>query len=180
MSALTPIHTDDAPAPAGHYAQAIRHGDLVYVAGQLPIDPSDREGPPGDVEEQTERALRNVEAILRATGSGLDRLLSVTVYVTDMALWGRVNTAYARVLGDHRPARAVVPVPELHHGYSRSRRSRRPAELRPSPRDARSSDDGLPFEISGEARRVLGRESGQPSPRHGERLRAIFDRIAWT
>jgi 2-iminobutanoate/2-iminopropanoate deaminase len=118
MTNLTAIHTDDAPAPAGHYAQAIHHGDLVFVAGQLPIDPSDREREPGDVEEQTERALRNVEAILRAAGSGLDRLLSVTIYVTDIAVWGRVNSAYARVLGDHRPARAVVPVPELHHGYA--------------------------------------------------------------
>lgn len=117
MTPLTPIHTDQAPTPAGHYAQAIRHGDVIYVAGQLPIDPSDRERPPGDVEEQTERALRNVEAILRAAGSGLGRLLSVTVYVTDIALWPRVDAAYARVLGDHRPTRAVVPVTELHHGY---------------------------------------------------------------
>ena len=73
--------------------------------------------PPGDAEEQTERALRNVEAILEASGSGLDRLVSVTVYVSDVALWPRVNAAYARVLGPHRPARAVVPVKELHHGY---------------------------------------------------------------
>jgi 2-iminobutanoate/2-iminopropanoate deaminase len=111
------IHSDEAPAPAGHYSQAIEHGGLVFVAGQLPIDPADRARAPGDVEEQTERALRNVEAILVASGSGLDRLLSVTIYVTDIALWPRVNATYARVLGEHRPARAVVPVPALHHGY---------------------------------------------------------------
>jgi 2-iminobutanoate/2-iminopropanoate deaminase len=112
------IHTANAPTPAGHYSQAIEHGGLVFVAGQLPIDPADRERAPGDVDEQTEQVLRNVEAILVAAGSGLDRLLSVTIYVTDIAFWPRVNAVYARVLGEHRPARAVVPVPTLHHGYA--------------------------------------------------------------
>ncbi len=111
------IETPHAPRPAGHYSQAVAHGGLVVVAGQLPHDPEDPGRAPGDAEEQTERALRNVEAILVAAGSGLDRLLSVTVYVADVALWPRVNAAYARVLGPHRPARAVVPVKELHHGY---------------------------------------------------------------
>lgn len=111
------VETPQAPRPAGHYAQAVVHGGLVFVSGQLPHDPSRPGAPPGDVEEQTERALRNVEAILVAAGSGLERLLSVTVYVADVSLWPRVNAAYARVLGAHRPARAVVPVKELHHGY---------------------------------------------------------------
>ena len=111
------IETSLAPRPAGHYSQALVNGGLVFVAGQLPHDPADPSRPAGSVEEQTERALRNVEAILEAAGSGLERLLSVTVYVTDVGLWPRVNAAYARVLGPHRPARAVVPVKELHHGY---------------------------------------------------------------
>ncbi len=114
---MTPIHTPYAPAPAGHYAQAIVHGGLIYVSGQLPIDPADREKPPGDIEEQTEQTLRNVGAILEAAGSGLDRVLQMTVYVSDVSLWGRVNAAYARVMGAHRPARAVVPVKDLHYGY---------------------------------------------------------------
>ncbi|HRY42507.1 MAG TPA: RidA family protein [Thermoanaerobaculia bacterium] len=111
------VETPHAPHPAGHYSQAVVHGGLVFVSGQLPHDVERPGGAPGDAEEQTERALRNVEAILEAAGSGLDRLLSVTVYVADVALWPRVNAAYARVLGAHRPARAVVPVKELHHGY---------------------------------------------------------------
>ncbi len=111
------IDTDAAPRPAGHYSQAIAHGGLVFVAGQLPVDPRSPASPPGDVEEQTERALRNVEAILHAAGTDLAHLVSVTVYVTDIALWPRVDAAYARVLGDHRPARAVVPVKELHHSF---------------------------------------------------------------
>jgi 2-iminobutanoate/2-iminopropanoate deaminase len=110
------VETPHAPQPAGHYSQAVVHGGLVFVAGQLPHDVASPGRSPGDAEEQTERALRNVEAILEAAGSGLDRLLSVTLYVTDISLWPRVNAAYARVLGAHRPARAVVPVKELHHG----------------------------------------------------------------
>ena len=111
------VETPRAPLPAGHYSQAVVYGGLVFVAGQLPLDVAHPGRPAGDVEEQTERALENVEAILESVGSSLDRLLSVTVYVTDISLWPRVNAAYARVLGAHRPARAVVPVKELHHGY---------------------------------------------------------------
>jgi 2-iminobutanoate/2-iminopropanoate deaminase len=111
------IFTPRAPAPAGHYSQAIVHGGLVFVAGQLAGDPAHPSAPPGDTEQQTERALRNVQAILEAAGSGLAHVLSMTVYVSDIAQWGRVNAAYARVMGDHRPARAVVPVNDLHHGY---------------------------------------------------------------
>ncbi len=114
---MTPIHTDQAPAPGGHYAQAVVHNGLVYVSGQLPIDPRNRDHPPGDIEAQTEQALRNVAAILEAAGSGLDRTLQMTIYVSDMRLWGRVNAVYARLLGDHRPARAVVPTRDLHFGY---------------------------------------------------------------
>jgi 2-iminobutanoate/2-iminopropanoate deaminase len=114
---MRPIQTTDAPVPAGHYSQAISHGGLVYVAGQLPIDPTSSEHVVGSIEEQTERVLRNIEAILEAAGSGLGRVLQMTLYVSDMTLWGRVNATYARVMGEHRPARAVVPVGALHYGY---------------------------------------------------------------
>jgi 2-iminobutanoate/2-iminopropanoate deaminase len=111
------VSTPNAPAPAGHYSQAIVHGGVVYVAGQLPVDPQTGERRTGPIEEQAEQALKNVAAILRAAGSGLDRVLKVTVYVSDITLWDRVNTVYARVFGDHRPARAVVPTRDLHHGF---------------------------------------------------------------
>ena len=111
------IATPHAPTAAGHYSQAIVHNGLVYVAGQLPIDPADRNRPLGNIEEQTERTLRNVEAILVAAGSGLDRVLQMTIYISDIELWGGVNVAYARVMGAHKPARAVVPVKDLHYGY---------------------------------------------------------------
>ena len=113
---MKPIETANAPRPAGHYAQAMVHAGLVHVAGQLPLDPETGEVVGSDIETQTERTLRNVEAILARAGTDLQHLLSVTVYVTDRSLWGGFNTVFARLLGDHRPARAVVPVPELRHG----------------------------------------------------------------
>lgn len=111
------VSTPDAPAPAGHYSQAVVYGGLVFVAGQLAIDPRTGERRLGSIEEQTEQVLRNVEAILRASGSSLERVLKMTVYISDIGLWARVNEVYARVLGEHRPARAVIPTGELHHGF---------------------------------------------------------------
>lgn len=111
------IQTADAPRPAGHYSQAIVHNGVIYVAGQLPIDPHESERRIGTIEEQTERVLQNVAAILEAANSGLDRVLQMTIYISDIDLWGRVNAVYARVMGSHRPARAIVPTLELHHGF---------------------------------------------------------------
>jgi 2-iminobutanoate/2-iminopropanoate deaminase len=112
-----PIETPAAPLPAGHYSQAIVHGGLVYVAGQLPVDPQTRRPlADADVETQTARALANLDAVLLAAGSRRDLVLRVTVYVADVSLWGRVNAAYAAFFGDHRPARTVVPTGPLHHG----------------------------------------------------------------
>lgn len=111
------ISTADAPAPAGHYSQAVVHNGVVYVAGQLAITPGQKEHRVGSITEQTEQTLRNVQAILRAAGSDLDRVLQMTIYISDIALWGEVNATYVRIMGDHRPARAVVPVKDLHYGY---------------------------------------------------------------
>ena len=111
------ISTLDAPRPAGHYSQAIVHGGMVYVSGQLPIDPQTGEKRAGSIEEQTEQALRNLAAILKAADSGLDQVVKTTVYVSDIELWGRVNQVYSRFFGGHRPARAVVPTRELHFGF---------------------------------------------------------------
>ena len=112
------IETAEAPRPAGHYSQAVVHNGFVFVAGQLPIVPDQKEHRPGTVAQQTEQTLRNVEAILKAAGSGLDRVLSMTIYVSDIEHWGEVNTVYIRVMGANKPARAVVPVKDLHYGYA--------------------------------------------------------------
>lgn len=111
------VVTKDAPAPAGHYAQGIVHGGLVYVAGQLGKVAARPDSPPGTIEEQTERALLNVKAVLEAAGSDLGHVLQTTVYVSDADLWGRVNAVYARIMGDARPARAIVPVKEFRGGW---------------------------------------------------------------
>jgi 2-iminobutanoate/2-iminopropanoate deaminase len=114
---MNEILTPNAPPPAGHYAQAVVHNGLVFVSGQLPIDPQSGEKTLGTIEQQAEQALSNVRAILQAAGSDLDCVLKTTVYISDIALWGRVNAVYARFFGDHRPARAVVPTRELHYGF---------------------------------------------------------------
>ncbi len=110
------ISTPGAPVPAGHYSQAVVHGGFVFVAGQLPINPADPSQAPGDIEQQTELALQNVAAILVAAGSAMHLVIQMTIYVADVSLWGRVNAVYAKVMGEHRPARAVVPSGVLRHG----------------------------------------------------------------
>jgi len=116
-SVLKTILSSNAPAPGGHYSQAVVHNGLVYVAGQLPITPAGAKLSGAPIEAQAEQALRNVAAILEAAGSGLDRVLQITVYVADIAEWATVNAVCARMFGEHRPARAVVPVKELHFGF---------------------------------------------------------------
>ncbi len=114
---ITPIKTDKATQPAGHYSQAIRHGDVVYVSGQLGFTPGSSDPVVGTIEEQVRNCLANLAVILEAAGSSLDQTLKMTVYVSDVALWPEVNTVYADVMGDHRPARAIVPCNTLHHGF---------------------------------------------------------------
>ena len=115
---IRPVSTREAPQPAGHYSQAVVEGGFVFVAGQLPLDPVTGAiaGGPDDIETQTRQVLGNVGAILRAAGSGLDRLVSVTVFITSRSQWPAVDRVYTEMLGAHRPARAVIPVPELRPG----------------------------------------------------------------
>lgn len=111
------INTPNAPKAGGHYSQATVYNGLVFVAGQLSIDPVTGEKRLGPIEEQTELALSNVHAILKAAGSDWDRVLKMNLSVTDINLWEAVNKVYARVLGENRPARAVIPCGTLHYGF---------------------------------------------------------------
>lgn len=108
------IQPKDQPLPKGHYSPGIEHNGLVYVSGQLPMSLDKREPFTGPIEAQTELALRNVEAVLHAAGTDLQHVIQFTIYVSDMELWGAVNKKYAEIMGDHRPARAIVPVKDLH------------------------------------------------------------------
>ena len=103
--------------PAGHYAPATAHGDLVFVSGQLPVGSNGEHDAQAPFEDQARRAIANLLAVLDAAGSGPERLLKVTVYIVGVDHWPTFNTVYADMLGEAKPARAVVPVPELHHGY---------------------------------------------------------------
>ena len=111
------ISTTNAPAAGGHYSQGMVHAGAVYVSGQLPMVPGRTEHVVGTIEEQTEQVLRNVAAVLEAGGSSLARALQMTIYISDIDLWSRVNATYMRVMGASKPTRAVVPVGLLHYGY---------------------------------------------------------------
>jgi len=111
------IETPNAPKPAGHYSQGVVHNGILYVSGQLSIDPKTGERKLGSIEEQTEQALNNVHGIIKAAGSDWDRVLKMTLYVADINLWDAVNKVYISILGEHRPARAVIPTGPLHHGF---------------------------------------------------------------
>jgi 2-iminobutanoate/2-iminopropanoate deaminase len=111
------INTPNAPQAAGHYSQATVYNGLVFVAGQLSIDPATGEKKLGSIEEQTEQALNNVHAILKTAGSDWDRVLKINVSIADINLWEAFNEVYSRVLGENRPARAVIPCGKLHHGF---------------------------------------------------------------
>ena len=116
-SAVAAISTDDAAPAGGHYSQGVRHGDLIYVSGQLPIAPDGTHHSEADFEQQARLAIRNMIAVVEAAGGSAATLLKVTVYLVGVWNWPRFNTVYAEILGDARPARSVVPVPELHYGY---------------------------------------------------------------
>ena len=107
------IKPDDFKDPAGHYSPAVISNGFVFVSGQVAADPETGEAIGGTVEQQTEICLRNLEQVLEAAESGLDRLVKVTIFISDEDHWGAVNEVYKRVLGDHKPARAIIPVGEF-------------------------------------------------------------------
>jgi 2-iminobutanoate/2-iminopropanoate deaminase len=110
------ISTDAAPAAGGPYSQAIRAGGLVFTAGQLGIDPGTGALVDDDVAAQADRALTNLGAILQAAGSGLDRLVKVTVFLADIADWPAVNEVYVRHIPEPFPARSAFAVKALPLG----------------------------------------------------------------
>jgi reactive intermediate/imine deaminase len=114
---VSAILTDRAPTPAGHYSQAIVSRGHVFISGQLPIRPDGRPLAEGGFEAQARQAIENMLEILRAAGGTPQHLVRVTAYIVGVANWARFNAVYASMLPDVRPARTVVPVPELHYGY---------------------------------------------------------------
>jgi 2-iminobutanoate/2-iminopropanoate deaminase len=114
---MTLINTPHAAQPGGHYSQAVVHGQTAYLAGILPIRPNGEKLADASIEAQTDAVLVNLRAILAACSSSPAQVIHVRIYLTDIAEWGTINAMYARFFGDHKPARAVVPVPTLHYGF---------------------------------------------------------------
>ena len=116
-AAITSVLTDQAPTPAGHYVQATVCGNVVYASGQLPLRPDGGHYPGASFEDQARQALANLFAVIEAAGGSADRIVKVTAYIVGVEHWPRFNAIYAAAFGQARPARTVVPVSELHHGY---------------------------------------------------------------
>jgi 2-iminobutanoate/2-iminopropanoate deaminase len=108
---------DTMAQPGGHYSHAVRANGFVFISGQLPIAQDGSKDASASFEQQAQQVLDNVAAALTGAGSAIDRLVQVRVYVTDIKLWPAFNAIYAKWIGTARPARAVVPVPELHFGF---------------------------------------------------------------
>jgi len=117
MATRSAVRTDKAPAPlqGAPYSQAIRCGDFVFVAGQLPLNPAG-EMVGKTIEEQTEQVFRNLTAILDAAGSGLDKIVKTTVFLVDFADFAAMNEVYRKHVGDVPPARSTVAVKEFPRG----------------------------------------------------------------
>ncbi len=117
MTDAKAVRTEHAPAPVGPYSQAVIHQGLVYVSGQIPLDPATGEIVEGEIEAQATRVFANLRAVLEAAGSGVERVLRASIYLTDLSLFPRVNAVYEREFtGDPKPARSTVGVAGLPLG----------------------------------------------------------------
>jgi len=110
------ISTDKAPGAIGPYSQAIKLGNLVFTAGQIPLDPATGQLVEGDITAQTERALQNLVAILEEAGSSIDRVVKTTCFLTDLGNFAAFNEVYAKFMGANRPARSTIQVAALPAG----------------------------------------------------------------
>lgn len=109
------ISSQKLPAPGGHYSQGVVTGGLLFVSGQLPFNPATGTFPDG-VDAQFLQAMANVEAVLLAAHASLANLVNVQIFITDVEQWPIVNAHYAKMMGAHRPARAIIPCGQLHYG----------------------------------------------------------------
>jgi len=111
-----PIQPETFDTPRGHYSPGYQVGNLLFVSGQLPLRKGEAPDPGMPFEAQARLVLENVLSVVQAAGGQLTDIAKVNVYVTDVALWPEFNRVYASVFGEHKPARAVVPVPALNYG----------------------------------------------------------------
>ena len=112
------VNTDQAPAAIGPYSQALKIGEMVFVSGQIPIDPATGDIVQGDIKAQTRQVLTNLNAVLKAAGSSLEEAVKTTVYITNMDEFAQVNEVYSEFFKDQPPARACVEVSRLPKGVA--------------------------------------------------------------
>lgn len=112
----TPIHTDSAPAAIGTYSQAIQSGSLVFLSGQIPLDPSTMEIVAGDFEARVRRVFENLSAVAEAAGATLEQIVKLTIYLTDLDNFATVNSVMAEFFDQPYPARAALGVASLPKG----------------------------------------------------------------
>lgn len=110
------IHTDNAPAAVGPYSQAVRHGDLVFLSGQIPLDPATMKIVEGDIAAQIHRVFQNLGAVCEAAGGSLDGILKLNVFLTDLGNFATVNQVMQEYFTEPYPARAAVGVRALPLG----------------------------------------------------------------
>ncbi len=111
------VVTDNALRTSGHYSQAVVHNDVVYLSGQLAFHPETGAKDAACVADETARVLSNVALILDEAGSSIEKVLKVTVYLSDIQFWDDVDSIYGEFFGQHRPARVMVPCNNLHFGF---------------------------------------------------------------
>lgn len=110
------IHSDSAPAAIGTYSQAIRTGDLVFLSGQIPLDPATMEFVEGDFEARTRQVFENLKAVAEAAGGNLDQAVKLTIFLTDLANFAIVNSVMEEYFEQPYPARAAIGVASLPKG----------------------------------------------------------------
>lgn len=110
------VHTDKAPSAIGTYSQAVKHGDLVFLSGQIPLDPNTMELVAGDFETRARRVFDNLKAVVEAAGGSMNQVLKVNIYLTDLANFATVNSVMAEYFDEPYPARAAVGVASLPKG----------------------------------------------------------------
>lgn len=114
---ITIVNTYDAALPAGHYSQGVVAGNMIFVSGQLPVRPLTGDKVTGDISEQTLQALNNVKHIVIAAGGDISTIVRTTIFTTDVRHWEEVNRVYADFFGAVQPARSIITVAGLHHGF---------------------------------------------------------------
>ena len=107
------IHTNNAPAAVGPYSQAVKAGNLLFTAGQVPLDPATGKLVEGDVAVQTEQVMKNLQAVLEAAGTNFDNVIKATVFLSDMNDFAAMNGVYGRYVGETPPSRSAVQVAAL-------------------------------------------------------------------